>query len=640
MKQIYLGLIVAAIFVAGCSSSKYQNGNATYDNMAYYKATQYYSAYLTKRPNDRRAMLKLADSYRQMHDYIRAEYWYEKALAGQLSDPQDMLNYASVLKMNGKYDQAKQWFSQYLAHNPDDKLVRAQLYSCDSLDIYTRYAKLYNVELVAAFGNVSNFSMIPYEDGFVFNSEIPVRRKPKINPWNGRPYLNIMFARLNSNEKLELPTSFNSAINTPFHNGPVAFTPDYKRIYYSRSYTKNNRLAKDKEGVSNIKIYTAERNGNDWVNITEMPFNSADYSTGHPTLSEDGKTMYFISDRPGTLGKTDIYTSSLVDGKWSEPINLGPNVNTPGYEMFPYYYRDPDGLTRLYFSSDGLPGMGGLDLYFIEKQPDGSWGSPVHLSAPFNSSKDDFSLTLKNNAAMGYFSSSRDGSGNIDKLYAFNKDQLRFVVEGTVYNKANNHTVSGATVQMTNNTNGKNTTLYSQNDGTFSAPLEVNSDYSFNASKKSYLPGRTKASTIGRESDEVIKVTIYLDSLADVLELAKIYYDFDKYNIRPDAAAQLDRLANILKENPDIKLDLGAHADCRGTNEYNIRLTEKRARSAVEYLVARGITPYRLYAKWYGESMPVNKCVDGVMCTEAEHQLNRRTEFKERDEAQTGYSKK
>lgn len=629
------------VFAAGCSSYKYQKAQAAYDNMAYHKAVQYYSAYLKKYDN-REAMLRLADSYRQMHNYTNAEYWYGRALTGQTSNSSDKYSYATALKMNGKYDQAKIWFTKYLGEVPGNEVALAQLQSCDSIAVYNRYARLYQVEQVAAFGNVSNFSMIPYEDGFVFNSEIHEESKAKTNPWNGRPYLNIMYARLN-NDQLQAPTSFSPALNTPFHNGPVAFSADYRRIYYSRSNTNNNnsRLVKNKDGVSTIKIYTAERSGNDWTNIKEMPFNSSEYSTGHPTLSADGNTMYFISDMPGSLGKTDIYISTLTNGQWSAPVNLGSNVNTPGFEMFPYYYKDSSGLARLYYSSDGLPGMGGLDMYFIEQQADGSWGSPVHLGAPFNSSKDDFALTLKNNAAMGYFSSSRDGSGDIDKLYAFNKDQLRFIVDGIVYNKANNKTVSNARVEMINNTNHRHDILLTHEDGTFSAPLEINSDYAFVAGKKNYLPGRTQASTIGRESDEVIKVTIYLDSLADVLALANIYYDFDKYNIRPDAAEQLDKLAQIMKENPDLNLELGAHTDCRGTDNYNMKLSEKRARSVVTYLAERGITPYRLYAKWYGESMLVNECVDGVTCSPDKHQQNRRTEFKELSElARPVYSSK
>ncbi|MES2703895.1 MAG: OmpA family protein [Bacteroidota bacterium] len=625
-KAILLGLTVAVMVGTGCSSSKFNKGNTAYNQMSYYKASQYYAAYLQNH-NNRQAMIRLADSYRQMHDYGKAEYWYEKVVVNQASYPEEKLHYATALKMNGKYDEAKEWFAKYLDEAPGDAAAMAQMNSCDSIETYKRFAKLYKVEPVTAFGNVSNFSMIPYEEGFVFNSEKPVKTKVKTNPWNGRPYLNIMYARL-SGEQLESPQSFSSSLNTPYHNGPVAFSSDYSKLYYSRSNYNGNRLARSSDKVNTIKIYSANRNGNEWAGVSELPFNSNDYSCGHPTLSADGNTMYFISDMPGSMGKTDIYMSTNANGTWSQPVNLGSNVNTSGHEMFPYYFKDSNGTARLYYSSDGRPGMGGLDMYFIEQQADGSWSAPVHLGAPFNSSKDDFGLTLKNNAAMGYFSSSRDGNGDIDMLYTFNKDQLRFAVEGVVYNKATNKTVKEARVQINNVTTGNKDIHFTQADGRFFAPLEVSSEYSFTAHKPQYLSAKASASTIGRESDDVVKVVMYLDSLDDVLSLTKIYYDFDKYEIRPDAAQQLDKLAEVMKENPELKLELDAHADARGSNHYNVKLTERRAKAVTAYLSSRGITPYRLYAKWYGKAIPANECVDGVVCSPAKHEQNRRTEFK------------
>jgi outer membrane protein OmpA-like peptidoglycan-associated protein len=319
--------------------------------------------------------------------------------------------------------------------------------------------------------------------------------------------------------------------------------------------------------------------------------------------------------------------SSLENGKWSEPKSLGSAVNTSGAEMFPYYYKGEDGTTRLYFSSDAREGMGGLDLYYTEQGPDGRWNAPVHMGAPFNSSKDDFGIIMTNSHA-GYFASSRNGNGDVDQMFAFDKAPINLFVDGSVLNKNTRNNIINAQIVMLNKTTGKSQMLSSSQDGKFFAALDGNSEYSFNATHPRYLPGNAMATTFGKTVSETLQVQIFMDSTGYVLSLANIYYDFDNWNIRPDAAAQLDKLVPILLEHPEVTLALDAHADSRGSQQYNVELTKRRAQSVITYLYARGIDRKRLEAKWYGKSRPVNECKSGVACSPVKHQQNRRSEFK------------
>jgi peptidoglycan-associated lipoprotein len=618
-KVLYFGIFATGLLATGCSSTKYGKANIEYDKMAYYKAAENNAAYLEKH-NKPQAMLRLADSYRQMHDYARAEYWYEKSIHTEYATANDKLAYATVLKANGKYADAATWFQQYLTTVPGDAGARAQMISCHKPP--QNEASVYVVKPLNINTTTGNFALTPFENGYVFCSERGGLNK-NINPWNGRPYTGLLYTQKNDNGLMSNPTPFGT-LNCPYHNGPVAFSPSYDRAYITRSNYSNGKLVKDKNDVNNMQLYTARRGSVDWMDITPMPFNDKGYSCGQPAVSADGNTLFFVSDMPGGTGKTDLYMCVNENGNWSAPRNMGKNFNTDGYEMFPTYYKGKNGTVRLYFSTDGMEGLGGMDLYYSEQQADGSWGAAVHMPAPFNSTKDDFGMLMAADGKSGYFSSSRNGNGNVDELFSFDA-KPQFFVDGSVFNKKTMRRIKQAMVQVHNASTGQRDLVMTDDQGKFFMPLAENTRYAFDASHEKYLPGSEHISTEGKTTSETLEVRIFLDSIGYVLSLANIYYDFDKWHIRKDAARQLDTLAEIMKEHADMYLELDAHADSRGSQRYNLKLTERRARAVVKYLASRGIDPRRLDPKWFGKAKPAVVC---GTCTTAKHQQNRRTEFK------------
>jgi peptidoglycan-associated lipoprotein len=631
----YFGLALISLLEVGCASSKYHVANYEYSNMMYYKASKKYAAYL-KHHNKPLAIMRISDCYHKMHDYQQAEYWYSRAVTLKECAPADKLAYASILKINGKYDLAKKWFAEYLHTKPTDMVAKAQMISCDSIDVYNAKVAAYQVEPLQLSGNVNSFGMTRFESGFVYCAEQYVSQEGKNNNWDGRPYMNMLFTTSLPSGRFAQPESFSETLNSPYHNGPIAFTSSFDRIFFSRSNYTGDKLGKNADKVNNIKLYTARRNGKEWTDIEELPFNNNNFSCGQPSLTASGDTLFFVSDRPGGKGSTDIYMSVKSSGKWSAPINLGTSINTAGSEMFPTYCRDNSGHCYLYFSSDGWPGMGGLDLYRTELLADGTWATPRHLNAPFNSPKDDFGIIFNDNNTSGYLSSSRDGDK--DRLYSFAKVTDLFA-KGAVYNKKTNELLIATLVEIDNQTTGKRDLIMTDSTGRFYTQLARNANYTFNASKDNFIPGQATASTFD-EKGEVIDVRIDLDAGMDIpapeheylaqlpVAFANVYFDFNKWDLRSDADEPLSVVIERMMSHPEMKLEIGAHADARGTDEYNMGLSKKRVTAVINYLSLNGISKDRMKARWFGKSHLVNDCGDGVDCPPEMHQLNRRVEFR------------
>jgi outer membrane protein OmpA-like peptidoglycan-associated protein len=460
-----------------------------------------------------------------------------------------------------------------------------------------------------------------------------------------------------------------------------------------------------------------------WIEAGDFPYNSKEYSVGHPSLSQDGKLMFFVSDVPGGMGGTDIYVSAYENGKWSEPENLGKAVNTPGNETFPFYYSNGE-KTCLFFSSNGRPGLGGLDIYCSELQ--GSiLQSAIHISAPVNSSKDDFGFIVNYQYKNGYFASNRDSI--VDKIYKFSINDLLFNIElqtinalskkpmphaklllhnlsegtmvefisneegkinaklnkeskykiitetenylqdsmnvstinkkkpetfkadlalmpvikvkGQVINKATKLPLANATVGLINFSssvdpidlsNSQMQKIETDPSGDFEYILTADMNYHILGKKEKFFAQSVDLSTMGKYDSETLEIKLELEEieLNKAIRLDNIYYDYNKWDIRSDAGIELDKLVKVLHENPDIKIELSAHTDSRGADNYNLKLSQKRAESATKYIVSKGIGQDRVVAKGYGESQPLNQCKNNIKCEEEQYQFNRRTEFK------------
>jgi len=495
----------------------------------------------------------------------------------------------------------------------------------------------YSINNISVNNVLSNFGPAFYQDNqLVFAT--PAKRNYIINnTWKGndQPFLEVKIGTIGDDGELSDVKNLSRVINTKFHEAYVTFSKDFKTVYFTRSNYFERKYRKDSLGINRLKIFKSTQgiDGN-WSKVTDMPFNNDEYSTGHPTLSEDGQTLYFISDMPGTLGKTDIFKVAIhEDGSYGDPVNLGSEINTEGKEMFPYITENDE----LYFSSDGRNGLGMLDVY-MSKLENNQVISTLHLEAPINSDWDDFAFIINPETLEGYFSSNRMGGKGDDDIYYF-KENLPIIctqsVTGLVKDKESRLLLPGTLVSLyKDNIKIDSLTTTVGEEATFEFPLDCEASYKIVGSKLNYLDATLLLNT-DDEHEKVHEVELALQPDEEfivvgdriLLKINTIYFDFDKSFIRPDASLELNKAIEIMKKYPEIVVEFGAHCDSRGPDRYNEKLSGRRANSTVEYMLARGITKDRLTGKGYGETMLVNKCANGVKCTEDEHQLNRRTEF-------------
>ncbi len=627
MKQVrlFVPVVISVLLLAGCASYHVREGNRLYDAMAYNSAAAEYQKALGKKEIPE-AKMKLADCYRMMNNTSKAEEAYAKASALPEAGPEYKLYYAQALMENGKYEEAKKQFDEYLAKKPNDSAVAMMRNSIDSVPALMEDSAKYTVDPLNINTGETNFAPSYYADGIVFVSDRTSPKHGRIYEWTGRPFLDLYYSKKLPNGQWDTPKLLPGNVNGIYHDGPATFTADGSTMYFSRNNYVKKKAGKSEKDVVNIKTYKAVKKDSLWTDVTELPFCSDEYSVGHPSLSPDGNTLFFISDMPGGLGGTDIYMAKWVNGNWGKPENLGPAVNTPFNEMFPSNNR----VDTLYFSSQGHTNLGGLDI-FRSTNSNGTWSQAKNMGYPINTSHDDFAYMMGSSPDSGLLSSNRNTAG-IDNIYSFVKNDLRFRLLGTVVDKDTQKPIEGAMVTLTNKTTGKKDSLLSDANGFFTFMLDRETDFDVHATNAQYFSNTASVSTVGRKTSGDLTVKLMLELTHIVINksytLDNIYYDLDKSDIRPDAAKGLDSLILILKDNPEIKIELSSHTDSRADDNYNMKLSERRAQSAVQYMINHGIAKDRMRAKGYGETKLINRCSNGVACTEEEHQLNRRTEFK------------
>jgi peptidoglycan-associated lipoprotein len=527
---------------------------------------------------------------------------------------------------SGRYEEARGVLEQNASL---DGRGRVLLASCDSVVEWVQDSLQFTLEKSGVnSGEESNFSPVYYKEGLLFVSDRTDKGgSSRRYEWTGRPYLDLYYARMDKDGKALSVEPIKGDVNGIYHEGPLAVQGDTV-LYVTRNNYVRKKVGKSVQDVVNMKIYQLNRKDTLWTGMKDLPFNSNDYSNCHPALSKDGNTMYFSSDRPGGQGGNDLYVVRKSNGAWGAPVNLGAGINTAGNEGFPVVYKD----SLLYFSSDGLYGLGGLDVYRSLIR-DTTVGTPVNVGYPFNTSYDDFSPAINSDFTEGYLSSNRDASHTeVDRIYRIRFNDLRFTLQGTAVDKRTQSPLEGVQVELTNRKTGKKETVVTGPDGTFFFKLDRESEYSVVGSKDGYFTNTEPVSTIGKRvsEDMYVKLKLELEQIVvnKPIVLENIYYDLDKSDIRADAAQGLDNLVRILQDNPDIRIELGSHTDSRADDKYNDQLSQKRAESAVNYIVSKGISKERITAKGYGERQLVNGCGNKVKCTEEQHQVNRRTEFK------------
>ena len=686
--RIILTFIFCMTFAVSYAQVSLRLANKKYDRYHYLDAIKLYEDYLNANSKEsdtqktdkngknprQEAIEKLAHSYRKINDSKNAEKWYAEVV-GFSADPQNKFYYAQALAMNGNYADSKKWYAEYAKATKNDKIGMGFVKSYQDSVFKNFFAdsSRYNIERVKFNSPQADFSPMYYKTGLVFcssrlegASKIPV--KHTFN-WNKTRFLDLYYtADATSN-----PSVLNAKLNSRYHEGPVTFFPTGDSIIFTRNNYYKGKYKTSKDKTNKLKIYFANtKNGDDgdWGNITEFPYNSDEYSVGHPTLTTDGRTMYFISDMPGGYGGTDIYMTTFQNGKWSKPINLGAEINTKGREMFPYIDKNND----LYFASDGHAGLGGLDI-FVARNAKGKYISPKNIGYPINSKQDDFALIFDDDNDEGYFTSNREGGEGDDDIYKFKQKRCKFLA--VVVHAQTKQIIKDAQVEVLEKETGLNFRPQKLNDSIYTFKARLATNYELKAYKRNFDDGKTqllettllKCLKDGEDVSDTIRIPIAPrdPALADnnpdepfgsprkgkgnpedptgstpirpkptyryknnpnikVIEVTNVYYDFDKYNIRPDAARELDRVIQVMNEYPSLKIELSSHTDTRADNYYNIRLAQRRSRAAYHYLVTRGISPDRLVVNSFGENKLATDCPDDADCSEEDHQLNRRTE--------------
>lgn len=619
-------LTVLVLVLSSCASYQVRQGNRLYRDLAYSQAITHYQKALGKKSFPE-AQIKLAESYRLMNDLSKAEDAYSKVVQLKEVEPVHRLRYAQLLMRSGKYEQARNYFDQYLGSQPLDQAAMKQRQSCDSISAWKQDSARYTIEASKLNTGGSNFSPVWYRDGVVFVSDR--NEKSKTYQWTGRPFLDLYYSKKDQNGNYGMALPLQGDVNGMYHEGPSAFTSKDDTIYFTRNNYVKRKAVKSEEDVVILQLYQAIKKDTSFSQVSALEINSKDYSTGHPTLSSDGQTMYFSSDMPGGQGGTDIYMSRKVDGHWSKAENLGPVINSPYNESFPMLWKD----SLLYFSSEGHYGQGGLDVFYSSKNSDGSWQGAINMGYPFNSSYDDFGVAMNSEGTEGLLSSNRNSQNTQqDQIYSFKINDLRFTLEGIAVEKQTQKPLEGVMVELTNRKTGEKEKVKTMEDGKFFFKLNPNTDYSVVGSKDSYFTNTEPVSTVGKVQSENMFVKLKLEMEQIIVNkpivLENIYYDLDKYDIRADAAIGLNKLVSIMEDNPEISIELSSHTDSRADDKYNMTLSQRRAESAVNYIVSKGVSSDRITAKGYGETMLVNRCSNKVNCTEEEHQANRRTEFK------------
>ncbi|WP_405251384.1 OmpA family protein [Dokdonia sp. Asnod3-C12] len=644
MKQIFHYIILLSFIFGGAAGyaqeGKVKVAGEQFEDLAYVNARDLYLRVANRGFTSPEVFSKLGDSYYFTADYADAVQWYEKLVTtGEEVSPEYYFRYAQSLKSIKKYDKADKMMAVFVQMSGTD--TRGEMFEKerDYLKEIEAQSGRYAIEQVNFNTELQDFSPSFLGERVVISSNRKSSTGDYIHDWNNQPFLDLYVV---DNAKSDNPTieKFSKNINTPYHESSSVFTESGDEMYFTRNnYSKKTKLKRDEAGTTKLKLYYSYKRGGVWSIPEELPFNSDEYSTAHPALSPDGTILYFASDMPGTKGLSDIWMSTInEDGTYGTPINLGSEINTEGRETFPFVSSD----NKLFYATDGHIGLGGLDVFVTQLSDDGKVGASYNIGKPVNSSADDFGLILSESRGTGYFSSSRaSGLGN-DDIYSFTRDRKILTncaqnIVGTTRDVKTDEILPQTTVTLRDKVNQVVATVISDDLGKFTfSDVHCSETYVVRGAKDNYEPYEvilTTSSDVGG----IINRDVYLKpgaqlviggDLSDILELNPIYFDFDKSNIRPDAALELEKVIAVMQQYPTLKIDVRSHTDSRAPDAYNMKLSQRRNVSTIRYIVQQGgIEASRLTGRGYGETQLTNACANGIECTEEEHQLNRRSEF-------------
>ena len=641
MKKLLLPIIICLSLSiqlnAQEKSTKELKGDKYIFNYSYAKAVEAYTHTKNLTADGQR---KLAESYHNINLNIQSEEAYAKLLndypAGII--PEDHYCFAMILKSNGKYELSNIQMDKFNSLKPADLRAQSYVATKNELPDLLKDNGLYKVGNQDVNSGSDDFGTSFYKDEIVFAS---TKASPKMvvrkDNWTGEPYLN-MFVSKKENGQLKKPKIFDKGLDGRLHDGPASFNKEGTLIAFTRNHFKD----KSDDKVVELQIYFSSYLDNKWTEAIPFEYNNTAYSVWHPSLSADGNTMYFASDMPGGFGQSDIYkTTKNFRGIWNKPENMGNKVNTEGDEMFPFY----ESKNRvLFFASNGRFGLGGLDIFICEIK-DSDYGRIYNAGFPLNSQYDEFAFIVNDSMTNGYFSSNRVGGKGHDDIYTVTITKVLDIQKkiNGITKDINQIAIPKTFVTLLNEKGKMIDTVTTKEDGAFTFLVDTDNKFKLEGKKEHYLKGDTATNTFGKEliviaditlltkTENIVKKLIPRNDLAVVLELNTIYFDLDKSTIRSDAKTELDKIVNIMNEYPEMVVELSSHADCRASEQYNQKLSDKRAKSSTNYIRKRITRPYRITGKGYGETAYSADCSCSgnaiTSCSEVEYQNARKTEF-------------
>ncbi len=633
-KYIVLLLLFPVAIIA--QNRTLQKAEKTFSKEGYVSAIQIYERLAEKGMGSEQIYEKLGDANYFNANYVKAEQWYSKRYELKGKFPKEFLfRYGQSLKSAGKDKQAQEILAQYAKENPTQQRAKNQSKSLAQESI-KKGSDVFTIENINTNTKYSDYSSTLKGDTLLFASARPRTLGNQIYQRTAQPFTNLYYTVKQADGNYSKAELYSKNTFSIFHEASPVFTKDGNTMYYTQNELKENNQRKVVNG--RYKIYKSVKENGKWKSLGVVPiFKNDTIRVAHPALSPDEKVLYFASDAAGTSGQSDLYKIELhPDGTIGNPVNLGSTINTEARESYPFVTKD----NILLFASDGHPGQGGFDIFALDLNQKGA--SPVHLKAPLNSAFDDFGLNWNRQTNSGVFTSNRPEGQGDDDLYTFTNAKPFFEFDynariiGKVIDKNTSLPLANASVTLYDSS-GKElarTTTNETGDFVFEKVLS-DASYRTQASKETYTSNETNPSLALYQREVATTIVVDQDQyklgngldLAKALSLRHIYFDLDKSNIRKDARVELEKIVEVLIQNPTIKIEIGSHTDSRQSKAYNQALSQRRAKATLDYLVKRGIAKSRLTAKGYGETQLVNQCADGVQCSEAEHQLNRRSTF-------------
>lgn len=719
MKRTALYLILLLPFIGWGQSTNIstlfhksvKKADIYFNHFAYRNALHLYMHALGKDPKSTYIMQQIAECHFKLHNPVEAEKWFRKFIELEGVKKEAKFDFAETLCMTGNYLEAGNWYQEVLKEDPGNKMVREKLSFVRNIDYYELDSLEFIVAPVDFNTNHSDFGAHPFRDGIVFSSSRDLSWFIKHRPFDAvqqdESLLNLFYV---SGKK---PGEFGLAgllhdekMKSILHEGPIAFFDNYQKAAFTRTNLKGVKVEYDKDRKAHLQIFLADINANrELVNIKAFQYNRNEYSLAHPSLTPDGKTMFFSSTAPGGAGGSDIYYSNYLDGTWTVPVNIGSEVNTPGDESFPHIAND----TTLYFSSNGHGSMGGLDI-LVSYRRNGSFTKPENFGGPLNTRFDDFSFIADEQMRTGFISSNRPGGEGLDDIYYFmvnnfflkgfitmdgqgipgakikvidadsgeeksvsasdkgffdvllpfdkkfyvigekegfepsgkilistlgkglNIDSLTLklrpglvTAKGKIYSKETQEPITGVILNAVNVTDNLNERIIISDPSGYEYPLMRNKAYKLEFSKPGYVTASFEINTTDLKSQSVLNDIVLEQAFENTLV---INFNYNSATLTPESLKSLKEFTTVMKSNPDLDVNIAAHADSRGTAAYNLELTNRRAQSARKYFMAQGIKESRITWKGFGEELILNRCSEGVKCPESEHKINRRAEIK------------